>query len=107
MTIHNKLVRDNIPDIISRSGNVPHTRVLTDTEYKQALRAKLIEESCELSQAVTPSDLLNEITDIFEILYTIAGVENLSINDIMIQRAKKRATNGGYDQKIFLEATEL
>lgn len=106
MITHNKLVRDNIPEIISRSGGTPHTRVLNDTEYKQALRAKVIEESYELSQAITTDDILNELADVFELLYTIARVENLSINDIMIQRTKKLETNGGFDQKIFLEATD-
>lgn len=106
MIIHNKLVRDNIPEIISRSGSIPHTRILSDTEYKQALRAKVIEEAHELARATLTDDILNELADIFELLSTIASVENLSINDIMIHRMKKRQSNGGFDKKIFLEAVQ-
>lgn len=31
--IHNKLVRDLIPNIISKDGRIPVTRILSDEEY--------------------------------------------------------------------------
>lgn len=31
---YNKLVRDNIPDIIKNNGEIPITRILNDDEYK-------------------------------------------------------------------------
>ena len=34
---YNKLVRDNIPDIIKNNGEDPITRILTNEEYKQEL----------------------------------------------------------------------
>ncbi|TAE56625.1 MAG: hypothetical protein EAZ88_03705 [Oscillatoriales cyanobacterium] len=46
-----KLVRDRIPDIIRESGNECETAVLSDEEYRQALRQKLIEEAAEVAQA--------------------------------------------------------
>lgn len=39
--IYNKLVRDNIPDIIISRGETPVTRVLDDAEYKKALEDKI------------------------------------------------------------------
>lgn len=42
--IYNKLVRDNIPNIISKNGETPITRVLSDVEYKEELERKLYEE---------------------------------------------------------------
>ena len=33
MTIYNKLVRDKIPEIIEKSGEIPHTRILDGEEY--------------------------------------------------------------------------
>ena len=34
---YNKLVRDNIPNIIKNNGEDPITRILTNKEYKQEL----------------------------------------------------------------------
>lgn len=39
--ISNKLVRDNIPNIIKENGEVPITRILTDEEYKKELEKKV------------------------------------------------------------------
>ena len=39
--IHNKLVRDNIPDIIRQNGSECETKTVTGAEYKEALRQKL------------------------------------------------------------------
>ena len=36
-TVHNKLVRNKIPQIIADSGEQPIVRTLTDAEYRQAL----------------------------------------------------------------------
>ena len=41
---YNKLVRDNIPDIIISKKETPVTRILNDEEYKKALEDKLYEE---------------------------------------------------------------
>ena len=39
---YNKLVRDNIPNIIKNNGETPITRILTNEEYKQKLEKKVI-----------------------------------------------------------------
>jgi Uncharacterized conserved protein len=39
--IYNKLVRDNIPEIILAQGDIPVTKILSDAEYAQALHVKL------------------------------------------------------------------
>ena len=40
---YHKLVRDRIPEIIHQSGNECEFVILSDPEYRQALRQKLIE----------------------------------------------------------------
>ncbi len=41
---YNKLVRDRIPEIIRKSGLECQTVTLSEIEYRQALRQKLIEK---------------------------------------------------------------
>ena len=42
--MYNKLVRDNIPDIIKKNGATPIIRILDDEEYFKELNRKLKEE---------------------------------------------------------------
>ena len=42
--MYNKLVRDNIPDIIKKNGATPIVRILDDEEYFKELNRKLKEE---------------------------------------------------------------
>ena len=37
----NKLVRDNIPDIIKNNGEIPLYRILDDDEYLKCLKNKI------------------------------------------------------------------
>ena len=46
-TVHNKLVRDRIPEIIEASGNSCITETLSDEEYLRMIDAKLDEELAE------------------------------------------------------------
>ena len=44
MPIHNKLVRDKIPEIIEKSGKTAVCHILDETEYLAELDRKLNEE---------------------------------------------------------------
>ena len=58
---YNKLVRDNIPDIIISNEETPVTRILNDEEHKKALEEKLYEEYQEvLSQKIFLSYLFDQ-----------------------------------------------
>lgn len=56
-TVHNKLVRDRIPEIIEASGRTCITEVLPNDAYIQALNAKLSEELEEYQQSKSPEEL--------------------------------------------------
>ena len=45
---YNKLVRDNIPQIIENNGSKPIIRILNEEEYKIELEKKLYEEYQEV-----------------------------------------------------------
>ena len=99
MKIYNKLVRDNIPQIIEQSGKSCKTRVLNDDEYLTQLNAKLNEEFAEYVQ----SGEVEELADIVEVALALAaakGVSHAKFDEIRAQKARK---NGKFDQKLFLE----
>ena len=54
--IYDKLVRDNIPNIISSNGEEPITRILNDEEYWEYLLKKDTEELEEVRNAVSKEE---------------------------------------------------
>ncbi len=96
---YNKLVRDNIPEIISRQDIKPITRLLDDEEYLIALDKKLNEEVLEY----LADGSIGEICDILEVIDAICKARGISPDQIAALRSEKRNKNGGFDKRIFLE----
>lgn len=102
--IYNKLVRDNIPDIINNDNELAITRVLNDDEYRKELYKKLLEESNEVIEA-KDNEILEELADVLEIIESIAKLENKSLNDVIDKANEKRQKRGGFQKRIYLEKT--
>jgi predicted house-cleaning noncanonical NTP pyrophosphatase (MazG superfamily) len=102
---HHKLVRDQIPAIITAGGSQPVTRVLDDAGYEAALRAKLLEEAHE-AQAAPDGELASELADVLEVLRALAVAHDMSWEDVVSEAGRKRAERGGFDDRIFLEYVE-
>jgi len=96
---YNKLVRDNIPSIITGQGKTPITRVLSDDEYISCLGEKLLEEVTEYLE----DSSIEEFCDILEVLDAIKKAKGFLSADIDTIRATKAKKNGKFDKKIFLE----
>lgn len=99
---YNKLVRDNIPNIIKSNGQEPIIRVLSNEEYKSELEKKLMEECNEvlLSEG---NDRIEELADTLEVIIALAKVEGKTLDDVMNVCKTKRLKRGSFDKKIFLE----
>lgn len=103
--IFNKLVRDNIPNIIKQNGEESVTKILDYEEYKKELYKKLLEEANEVINAQNKDAILEELADVFEILKSIAELEGKNINDVEEIANQKRLKRGGFSKRIFLEKT--
>lgn len=101
--IYKKLVRDNIPTIISNNGETPITRILSNDEYKQELEKKLYEEYQEVLNTTTSNDRIEELADMLEIIISLAKLENKSLNDVIEVAKIKREKRGGFEERIYLE----
>ena len=102
MTIHNKLVRDRIPEIIEEDGRVPVTRVLDPDEYKRCLEEKLDEEVGEFNE----SKDVEELADILEVVFSLSVAQGTSESNLLDIYRKKRSERGGFEDRIFLIETE-
>ncbi|NEQ38606.1 MAG: nucleoside triphosphate pyrophosphohydrolase [Okeania sp. SIO3I5] len=102
---HNKLVRDRIPEIIGKSGIEYQVVTLSEIEYRQALRQKLIEESQEAA-AANNHDLVVEIADLLEVVDALLKSYGISYNQVRLEQDKKRASKGDFDNKTMLLWTE-
>ena len=93
-----KLVRDNIPNIIEQSGRIAKFRVMNDEEYKTELIKKLQEEVDEFKE----SENIEELADILEVIYALAKAKGSSVKEVENIRIHKAEERGSFDKKIFL-----
>ena len=98
-TIHNKLIRDRIPEIIESSGRSCITEVLSGDAYIRALDAKLNEELAEYQQ----SKSLEELADLLEVMGAVVKARGYTWDDLTRVRKEKRADRGAFDRRIFLK----
>lgn len=102
-TEHNKLVRDNIPNIIAANGDLCETLKVTDAgSLKILLQCKLIEETAEFIE----SKEKEEIADIIEVAYALANAYGISPDEIDAIRNKKKEKLGSFDGAVYLVRTE-
>ena len=101
--IYNKLVRDKIPNIIKNNSGEPYTRILSNDEYIENLKKKLIEECNEVVSAKTKEDTLEELADTFEVVRSLAKALGYSYENLIDAVENKATKRGGFNKKIFLE----
>lgn len=103
--VFNKLVRDNIPNIIEKNNEVAITRTLNDEEYRIELYKKLLEECNEVTSSKTSLEVLEELADVLEVMESIAFLEGKNLEDIKKIKEEKSEKRGGFQKRIFLERT--
>lgn len=102
MKVHNKLVRDKIPNIIEDSGKRAVIHILSDEEYIVALETKLNEEVVEYQVDKN----LEEMADILEVLQAICVARGYNLEQLEEKRKEKAEERGGFKNKIFLRYVE-
>ncbi len=103
--IFNKLVRDNIPEIIEKNNEVAVTKILNEQESLAELIKKLKEESDEVALSKTENNVLEELADVFEVICAMAKFYDKGIEDIKTLAYNKKLNRGGFEGRIFLEKT--
>ncbi|WP_285767236.1 nucleoside triphosphate pyrophosphohydrolase [Peribacillus sp. SI8-4] len=106
MPVHNKLVRDRIPEVIEATGKKFTTRVLDDKEYIKELKKKSFEELQEYVETESKEDAIEELADVLEILHALAEYHGASIEEVEEVRKSKADKRGGFKEKIYLIEVE-
>lgn len=98
---YNKLVRDNIPEILYEKGIPASYRILDEAEFKEYLEKKLDEEVAEFHE----SKNLDEIIDILEVLYALTEALDHSVFEMGSKRRRKLSERGGFARRVCLIET--
>lgn len=106
MKTFNKLVRDKIPEIITRNGDVCETRVLSEKEYEIELNKKLLEEAGEVINAKSNEEIKEELADLYEVMLAKLKLIDGDITEVEEIASAKRLKRGAFDNKIFLLNTK-
>ena len=99
MKVYNKLVRDKIPETITKDNKKAVTKILNDEDYLTQLNRKIQEEVKEYSE----SNNIEELADIVEVIYGILEAKDISLEEFENVRKSKVQKRGAFKEKIFLE----
>lgn len=101
------LVRDKMPKRLGKLGVYVEGHSLQPKDHIEHLKIKLQDEVDEVINAVTPKDIKEEISDVLEVLYSIAKYYNLQIEHLEKKRLQKQAERGGFSKGLFVEFVEV
>lgn len=102
-----KLVRDNVPQLIEESGRKAEYEILKCVDRPKALRNKLNEEVDELQAAKSSEEILEEAADVYEVLMAIIGEAGFLDIDLRNRVKQKRVHCGSFSKFIWLESAEI
>lgn len=102
--IFNKLVRDNIPNIIESNNEESEIRILNEKEYKIELLKKLKEEYNEVLDS-NSDNFLEELADMLEVIDALSKTQGKTLDDILKVKEAKKQSKGSFDKKIYLIKT--
>ena len=103
---HNKLVRDLIPEILDSQHVRFSVEAMTNEDYRQALRQKLIEEAQEAATA-TDANLATELADLWEVIDATLAAYGLQREYVLACQMQKRIDRGAFRRKLRLLWTEV
>ena len=99
MNTYNKLVRDNILDIIRTNGEQSIFHIANEEEFKIKLFEKLQEEAVEFIK----DEKLSELADLLEVIDAICVLKGFSTDELMEVKNKRKVERGGFEKRIILE----
>ncbi|MFJ5334833.1 hypothetical protein ACIPTZ_07790 [Pectobacterium sp. CHL-2024] len=104
---YNKLVRNNIPDIINSHGEDVRLIKLKGDALISALKRKVIEEAFEINDAKTIDDIVEEMSDLQEVIIALQNELRISKSIVEQKRKDKAKKRGTFSSGVMLSQTAL
>ncbi|MFC5972607.1 hypothetical protein ACFPYI_14815 [Halomarina salina] len=99
---YDKLVRDDIPEIIEANGERPVVHHVEGEEYTQRLLDKLDEEVGEYRSDQT----VEELADVLEVVHALCETHGVDWSELQHQREQKADRRGHFKNGVMLERVE-
>jgi predicted house-cleaning noncanonical NTP pyrophosphatase (MazG superfamily) len=99
---YDKLIRDDIPEIIRENGEEAICEEVEGAEYKAYLEEKLREETEEYFE----DQDVDELADVLEVVYALSRVEGVTKDKLEETRKQKRKDRGGFEEGIVLKQVQ-
>ena len=98
----NKLVRDLTEEDLAAKNISPNLITLSEVRFKIELRKKLVEESYEVLSAKTYKEILEELTDIYDVFFAVLNEYQISLSDLPTE-----TRYNSLQKKLFLKFIDL
>ncbi len=96
--LYNKLVRDNIPEIIKAKGEAVSFHIASEEEFIFKLKEKLLEEASEFNE----SSSIEELADLMEVIDALVTFYNFTPEDLAKIKVTKKSQRGAFNKRIIL-----
>ncbi|KKS38909.1 MAG: hypothetical protein UU98_C0004G0035 [Parcubacteria group bacterium GW2011_GWD2_42_14] len=99
---YNKLVWDNVPDLIKEKGKECEVRTLDDEEFEIELMKKVEEEASALPETASRQELIDELADVVtcvEYIKNIKKITELELADALERHSRRK---GRFENKYYL-----
>ncbi len=103
----NKMIRDRLPQMMQNTGINVVGHWMERNEYRQRLKAKLVEEVDEVCAAIDPKNLSEEIGDVLEVLKALARHHDLDFSQVMASAEQKTEEKGGFCNPLCIDYIEI
>lgn len=101
------LVRDNMVDIIEDGEITTTNKRLEGKEFVQALKQKIADTAKEIGETEHNAEIINELAELGELIDVLMIELQLDPEELFTASQQKRNTNGGYDDRVFLETVTV
>lgn len=99
---YNKLVWDNVPDLIHEKGKECEIRTLDDEEFELEILKKVEEEASALPETASRQELIDELADVVtcvEYIKDVKKITELELADALERHARRK---GRFEKKHYL-----
>jgi predicted house-cleaning noncanonical NTP pyrophosphatase (MazG superfamily) len=103
---YRKLIRDKIPEKMTRVGAAYAVRKLGKKEFEKELLKKVGEEASGLLAAKNKAEIIEELADVLDVAEEIRQHWKIKPSCLKAKQKENTAKKGGFKKKIFLVWSE-